>query len=154
MHLPATLGVGALAAALLLLSFRGSEPPPQQPNGHLVLVVEGDVTALRVSHAAHKQEPCGAVPKGLSSEFRLSAVDAAGKELCSRPVDLSLFDTDPTHIGRPVQVTGCIVKDWRIALLVNVPDYPQADRLLFWRGKQQIGALPQRELQQLLGGGK
>jgi hypothetical protein len=139
---------------MLLLSFRGGEPQQPLPNGHLVLVVEGDVTALRVSHAAHKQEPCGQVPKGLQSEFRLAVVDAAGVELCSQPIDLSLFDTDPLHIGRPVQVTGCIVKDWRIALLVNVPDYPQADRLVFWRGKQQLGALSQRELQQLLGGGK
>lgn len=153
MHLPASLGTGVLAAALLLVSFRGSEPP-QQPDGHLVLVVEGDVTALRVTRAVRKAAACGAVPKGLASEFRVAVLDGNGVELLSRPLDLSAFDTDVTHIGRPVQVTGCIVKDWRIGVLVNVPDEPKAASLVFWRGKQQIGRIGWSELQQLLGGGK
>lgn len=152
MHASITLGAGAVAAALLFITL--PVDPPRQPNGHFALVVEGNVSALRVTHVVKKAEPCGMVPKGLTSEFALSVVDDQGKELWRQPLDLSQFDTDPAHIGRPVQVTGCIVKDSRIAALVNLPDYPDGASVSIWRGQQQIGNVATNDLRQLAGGGK
>src|SRR5262249_17078788 len=45
---------------------------PQDPQaaarGHLVLVIEGDVTRLRITHAVAKPDRWAGVPKGLTSE--------------------------------------------------------------------------------------
>lgn len=121
-------GGAALALLLGVAATTAPQPdrrsPPQDPApapGHLVLVVEGDVTALRITAAVAKPDAFGGVPKGLVSDFAWRAVDGKGNELARVPIDLSAFDTDPRNVGKPVVVTGCEVRSARIGVLLNVP---------------------------------
>ena len=117
-------------------------PAPQDPeaNGHWVLVVEGNVERLAVTAAIPKPDPWAGTPTGLQSPFTLRLLDGKGALLQAVPVDLSRFDTDPAHIGKPVAVTGCVVRDSRIGLLVNVPQLQGLRRFEFWRDAARIGA--------------
>lgn len=153
-----TLGSCVLLAAASLLATRTSAPPaanapgPQDPPaGHLVLVVEGDVRSLSITHAAAKPASWGGGVKGLKSPFMLRLLDAKGAELLAIPVDLSAFDTDPTRIGKPLVVQGCVVRDWRIGTLLNVPDLPQVSRYVFTRDGVEIGATSAATVARLLG---
>ena len=67
------------------------------------------------------------------------------------PLDLARFDTDPAHVGTPLVVRGCEVRDPRIALLVNVPRFPGASRYTLWRGDTVLGGLDGGELRRLAG---
>lgn len=143
--------LGLCTLALLAAVQPVSAPPPQEPpTGHLVLVVEGDVTALRVAHAVAKKDEWGGVPKGLRSEFALKAFDATGAEILSVPLDLSKFDTDPARVGGPVVVTGCEVRSPQIGTLVNVPALAQAARWEFSRGQKLLGAFDGAALERML----
>ncbi|GAB4158359.1 MAG: hypothetical protein Fur0037_25900 [Planctomycetota bacterium] len=144
----AILSTGAAAASLLLLLSLGGEARSADP-GHFVIALEGTVQKLAATRAARKADPCGAIPKGLASAFAVVALDAKGEALWIRPIDLSSFDTDPSHIGRPIEVEGCVVKDWRIGLLVNVPDDPACERIEFRREDRTIGSIGRAELARL-----
>ena len=157
------LAAGALLAGLgLVLAPRDDgtaaapivPPPPPEANGHFALVVEGDRDRLTVTAANHKQDPWAGVPKGFSSTWTLSIRDAAGQELASVPLDLSKFDLDPAHKGKPLRVQGCIVKDSRIAMLANVPSFPNAASYTFLRGETAIGTVEGATVRQLAGGGR
>ena len=102
--------------------------PPIHPvaNGHYVLVVEGDRDRLTITHASAKTDPWAGVPKGLSSTWTLSVHDARGTTLATVPLDMRRFAIGAAERGRPVQVEGCVVRDSRIAMLVNVPRFDAA----------------------------
>src|SRR5262249_34998451 len=127
MH-PATLVGCGLLVAIAGLALRSPSPPFQTPTaisgpqdpaaGHLVLVVEGTVATLAITHAVAKADPWAGVPEGLTSAFALCLLGDGDRELTRVPLDLSLFDTDPAAIGKPVRVAGCEVRNSRIALLV------------------------------------
>lgn len=144
-----TLGLCTLA--LLAAVQPASAPATQDPNpGHLVLVVEGDVTALRVTHAQAKPDPWAGVPKGLRSEFSVRALDGSGAELLAAPLDLSKFDTSPARFGGPDVVRGCEVHSPRIGILVNVPALAEAAQWQFAQGAKVLGTLTKGELDRLL----
>jgi hypothetical protein len=151
------LGVSALLGAIFVLQPNSAGPiaaPASTPSGHLVLVVDGDANQLRVSRVVPKATAFGGVPKGLTSAYELSIRDAAGAELGRYPVDLAHFDLEPTHVGRPLQVTGDIVRDSHVTMLMNVPDFPQAADYVFLRAGAELGRQTGLELQRLQGGGK
>jgi hypothetical protein len=102
----------------------------QQP-GHLFLIVQGDANGLRVTGAVAKGAPCGAQPKGLNSDWEVRVLGPSGSVLHTQPLDLSGFDMDPTHVGRPDQATGCVVRSTHVAMLVNVPAFAQATAIEF-----------------------
>ncbi|MCB9879071.1 MAG: hypothetical protein H6835_15860 [Planctomycetes bacterium] len=108
-------------------------PAPPQADGHYVLVVEGDRTALAVTTAVAKSSPWAGAPKGLTSTWRLTIRDAAAALLADVPLDVSPFDTDAAALGRPVQVTGDEVRDARIGMLVNAPRFAAAASYTFSR---------------------
>lgn len=144
-----TLGLCTLA--LLAAVQPASAPATQEPTpGHLVLVVEGDVTALRVTHAVAKPDPWAGAPKGLRSEFSVRAIDGNGATLLETPLDLSKFDTDPARVGGPDVVRGCEVHSPRIGTLVNVPALAEADRWQFVQGAKVLGTVTKGELDRLL----
>ena len=123
---------------------------PGKEQGHLVLVVEGDVTSLRIVRAVAKADDWGGTQKGLQSEFALRALDADGKDLISVPMDLSRFDTDPAHIGKQDQVNGCEVRSARVGLLLNIPRVDGVASYQFVRGKTAIGEATADAVAQLL----
>lgn len=158
MHLPSLLvscaAACALFAALPALSGGGAsatpaDRPPAAGPGHLVLIVEGTVRALDITAAVAKPDPWGGVPKGLRSPFELRILAEDGGELAVLPLDLSAFDTDPESIGRPLVVQGCLVRDWRIGLLVSVPDFDAAARYRFERDGVAIGEVAGETVRQL-----
>ncbi len=158
----ATAAVMAIASLNAQSPSRPAPTPPPAPtpastpsstrigDGHVVLVVEGTVRALRVTTAVTKTDAWAGMPRGVQSEFQFVALDRDGKELLRLPVDLSKFETDPTKVDAPVVVTGCEVKSPRIGILLNVPALPDAARFQFVRGKDVLGAVSAVELAELL----
>jgi hypothetical protein len=128
--------------------------PPQDPAGHLVLVVEGNVGLLRVTGAVAKADAWGGVPKGLASDFALVGLDAKDAQVVRVPIDLSAFDTDPAHVGAPTVVTGCIVRSPDIGVLVNVPADDRIARWTIRRDDAQIGEATALDIATLLRGGR
>lgn len=135
-------------AATLLLAAAGQDPnkptpqgngPSAQPQGHLVLVVEGTVKALRVTTAVAKPDAWAGTPKSLTSEFALVMLDADGKELQRVPLDLSKFETDEAKVDAPVVVNGCEVKSPKIGTLLNIPFRADVATYRFVRGDRAIG---------------
>ena len=127
-------GSAPAAAAVAPPATVVAAPPaaPQPPNGHFVLVVEGDRDALAITVARHKQDPWAGVPKGLRSTWTLTVRDAQDAVLAEVPLDVSPFATDvPTQT--PVQVTGCVVRSPRSGMLVAVPAFAQAASYAFTR---------------------
>ena len=128
------LGFAALLAGLWFTSFsnqpaRGAPPLPQDPpvaDGRYVLVVEGDRDRLTITHASAKTDPWSGVPKGLSSSWQLTVQGADGTTLATVPLDVRKFAVAAAERGRPLHVEGCIVRDTRIAMLVNVPRFHAA----------------------------
>ena len=58
------------------------------------------------------------------------------------------------NVGKPVQVTGCEVRQRRVSMLLNVPRVTGASRFEIRRGKRVLGRLDGKRLRQLSGGGK
>jgi len=129
---------------------RTAQDPLAAARGHLVLVVEGDVTRLRITAAVAKPDRWAGVPKGLTSDFALVVQDRQGKDLVRVPLDLSAFETDAAKVGTPVVVTGCEVKSASIGVLLNVPALPDAARYVIVRGKTTLGSTTAVELDALL----
>jgi len=144
----------------------GTSAPPAAPTmppiaqGHYVLVVEGDRTALSITHANLKADPWAGVPKGFASAWKVTVRDARGETLAEVPLDVSAFATSAAEQGQPVQVEGCIVRDSRIGILANVPAFAAAASYTFTRdgqnGVEQIvlGQVGGDRVRQLAGGGR
>lgn len=148
----------ALAATLLLAAAvqdpnkpapQGNEPsaPPQ---GHVVLVVEGTVKALRVTTAVAKPDAWAGTPKTLVSEFSLVMLDAGGKELQRVPLDLSKFETDESKVDAPVVVKGCELKSPKIGVLCNIPARNDVATYRFVRGERAIGEVDAASMQRMV----
>ena len=138
------LALTVSAAATLTLARHATSPPaappaPTEPDGHLVLQIEGDARALQVTRITRKPDPCG--PARFTSASAIVVRDAAGSELGRVPLDLSLFDLDPAHVGRPLHVDGCVVRDTRVAMLANVPHWPDAASLEIVHEGRVLGVL-------------
>jgi len=166
MHVSHLLGAAALFAGIgLLFTTDDSGPPadaiasagtvtPPPASGHFVLVVEGDRDRLTVTHASHKADPWAGTPKGLTSKWTLSIRDAAGTELTSLPLDMSQFDLTPARKGQGQQVQGCVVRDARVAMLVNVPCLQKAASYVMQREGIVVGSVDAATVNQLAGGGR
>lgn len=168
MHIAHVIGAGVAVLALGWFAFTeratpgASQPVPPTPpeaNGHYVLVVEGDRNALAIRHAVWKDAPWAGSPAGFTSKWQLQIHDADGVLLSSVPLDLSPFATGAHEVGAPPTVTGCVVRDSRIGMLVNAPAYPTAQRYRFVRDDglaepTELGAMASSEVRNLAGGGK
>jgi hypothetical protein len=168
MHLTHLLGGVLLVAAFgwFVTSGDGSAPltPPAAPvgqppvaDGHYALVVQGDRDQLAITHAVGKDDPWAGVPKGLQSNWRLRIHHRDGSLLAEVPLDLSAFDLAPERKGGPIEVEGCIVRDPRIAMLVNVPRYDAASYTFVRRernGEVQLGFVTGDQVRDLAGGGR
>ena len=167
MNISHVLGAGAALAAFgwFLTSSGTTSPnaamPPMPPvaDGHYVLVVEGDRTALAITAASAKVDPWAGVPKGFTSQWRLSIVDARGDTLAEVPLDVSQFATDAAAAGRGVRVAGCIVTSPHIGILVNVPAFANAAGYTFTRPgaadeRIVLGTTTGDRVRELAGGGK
>jgi hypothetical protein len=136
MHTISLVAVVLTAGLTFAVASRSHVPEPQ---GHLILQVEGDAGALQVTRITPKPDPCG--PARLHSEYAVVVRDAAGTELGRVPMDLSAFDLDPARIGQPLRVEGCVVKDTRVATLVSIPRWPTAAALDLVQGTRVLGTL-------------
>lgn len=126
-----------------------------EAHGHYALVVEGDRDHLTITHAHWKPDPWAGVPKGLTSDYRLAVLDAAGDELASVPLDLSKFDLRPEAKGSAVRSEGCTVLDARVAMLANVPCHGDLAAVhVFYRGGEELGRVLAATVRDLAGGGK
>ena len=129
------------------------EHVPADPKaGHLVLILEGNVLQLRITHAVAKPSAWSGPVKGLKSDFQLVILGKENRELRRLPIDLSPFETDPEKVNRPVVVKGCQVKSPNIGVLLNVPRMPQAVRYELRHGKKVIGKATAETLAALLRG--
>jgi hypothetical protein len=166
MHHHNLLGAAfAIAIAGLCMNLRtgdatGVVPPPTPPRaeGHFVLVVEGDRDALTITHASHKQDPWAGIPKGFVSTWTLSIHDAAGELLADVPLDVSPFALRPDEKGT-LTVVGCMVRDAKVGMLVNVPAFATAASYRFTRpgdqgGRRELGTVAGDQVRTLAGGGR
>jgi len=119
-------------------------------SGHLVLILEGNVLQLRVTHAVAKPSAWSGPVKGLESDFQCVILDKENRELRRVAIDLSPFETDPKKVNRPVVVKGCQVKSPNIGVLLNVPRIPDAARYELRHGKKVIGKATAAALATLL----
>lgn len=134
--LTAALAVSTAATVAVVSTTR---PPAPVAAGHLILQVEGDALALRVTRITPKADPCGLVRS--SSPYAVVVHDADGHELSRTPLDLSAFDLDPARIGGALRVEGCVVRDPHVATLVSVPRFSTASSLTLVHGTRTLGAL-------------
>jgi len=150
----ACLGIGAL-----WFSIDGARPTasttPPEPNGHCVLVIEGDRDRLDITHCQRKPDPWAGAPQGLRSDYELLILGYDGAELARIPLDLSKFLLDAAAKGKPAHSIGCIVLDPRVAMLANIPDFGAAAASYeFVRAGQRIGSLDGAALRRLAEGGR
>lgn len=139
-----------LAAMLLAAGVVSLETPPV--TGHLLLVVEGDANSLVVSHITSKQDPYNPT-RGFASEWSVAVLGSDGSELGRFPVDLSRFDLDPARVGQPLRVEGDVVWETRVATLVSIPYFPDAEGLVFRRQRRMISTVPAAVYSRLIVGG-
>ncbi len=114
-------GLGTIALVATLATIRLSTPPnASTPDGHLVLIIEGDARSLSITQVVAKQDPCGPT-NTIESDYHILMLGADESLLARYPLDLSQFDLDPDHIGRPVQVEGCVLIDTPTATPAHAP---------------------------------
>lgn len=152
-HLVAAAGLCAGFGWLLFADESGAAVAGTA-TGHDVLVVTGDRDALAVTGGSHKESTWAGPARGLVSAWSLSIRDAGDRELARVPLDMSAFALDAGSKGTGVTVEGCIVRDSRVAMLVNAPTFATADRYVFLRGDTAVGATPAATVRQLVGGGR
>ncbi|MCK5942385.1 MAG: hypothetical protein KAI24_10480 [Planctomycetes bacterium] len=132
---------------------------PPEADGHFVLVVEGDRNGLDVTFASRKAAPWAGVPKGFTSNWQLTVLDAADRQLAQVPLDVRPFATDAGSLGKPARVRGCIVVDSKIGMLVNVPRFAEAHAYRFSRTEPRgdvtlLGTVTGDRVRELAGGGR
>ena len=112
---------------------------PRRDFGHLILQIEGNANALRVTRITPKKSGYNTT-KGVSP-YHIALLDAGGQVLGSYPLDLSMFDMNPAQVGKPLQVQGCAIRDTRVAALTNVPYLATASAIRILHGKRVLGVL-------------
>ena len=152
MQHPLALASGVLGVAAVLgtlaLPPRPTTPPP--PNGHLVLVIEGDAKGLEVTHVTAKADPYNRV-YGPKTSHEIALFDRNGTELGRYPLDLSKFDLDPANVGKPVRSEGCTIIESKVVMLTNIPWLPNTSYLEIRRGATKVGELTVANYSRLVG---
>lgn len=135
---------------------QGSTPPSSQPwiQGHLVLVIEGDALALRVTAVVPKSEPWGGTPRGLRSDHSVAVLADDGSVLGGFPLDLTHFDLDPARVGSGPRVEGCKVVETRVTALASIPRFRDASGLAILRGRTVMGSVSPEGWRELLEAGE
>jgi hypothetical protein len=146
--LPFLAGAAGFCALLAVATL--APPPAAGPEGHLVLQIEGDARALRVTRITPKPDPCG--PARLDSIWRIVVRAADGSELGRYPLDLRQFDLDVAHVGAPLRVEGCRVIETGVATLASIPRWPNAASLAIVSGARTLGTLDAPSYAALLAG--
>ncbi len=143
------LGVAAVLGTLALFAASGdpsgpvdrtdpADPAnPLAPRGHLILLIEGDARGLRVTHVTAKKDPYNPVDGKASHEIVI--YDTTARVLGRYPLDLSKFDLDPAHVGKPLRVEGCEVIDTKVVMLASIPWLPNAAALEIEKGAVPVG---------------
>ncbi len=137
------LGVVAVFGTLALVPRPPTTPDPAfptGPNGHLILLIEGDARGLRVTHITAKRDDYNPV-HGDKSPYQVVVHDKNHKVLGRYPLDLSRFDLDPKNVGKPLRVEGCEVIDTKVAMLTNIPWFPNASFLEIERNGVSVGEM-------------
>lgn len=134
-------------------------PPAAIADGHYVLVVEGNRSALAITHAARKADPWAGVPTGFHSDWRLAIRDAANALLAEVPLDLSAFAVGAAEQGQGTRVEGCTVREERVGMLVSVPAFATAASYTFTRSsavgaRVEVGGADGDAVRMLAGGGR
>jgi hypothetical protein len=163
MHATHLLVAGAALAAFGWFASSTNAPPgpatPPSAQGHYALVVEGDRDRLTITHGNAKADAWAGVPKGFTSAWTLTVLGAGGEPLAEVPLDVSPFDVGQDRKGGPVQVEGCIVRDPKVAMLVNVPRFAEASAYVFERQERDgtrsaVGRVEAEAVRELAGGGR
>ena len=154
--IPREIGVSATAPNL---AAQIRQENKAAADGHYVLVVEGNRNNLVVTFARKKADQWAGIPKGLSSNWRVSILDDKRQELASIPIDVSSFATDAQSVGQPPRVQGCMVVDSKIGLLLNVPAFATAASYVFSRTDSngqvtKLGTTSGPVVRELAGGGR
>lgn len=125
---------------------------PAQPRntdiGHLVLQIEGDANALGVTWITPKTS--GYNKQRITSPYSVVLLGGRGDVLGSYPLDLAPFDLDPLRVGQPLKVTGCEVRDTRVATLHSVPYLDGLDSIQIRRGGRLLGRVAGVDLQRMI----
>ena len=146
------LGVVAVFGTLALVPRSPTIPDPAfptGPNGHLILLIEGDARGLRVTHITAKQDAYNPV-HGVTTPYRVVVHDKNHKVLGRYPLDLSRFDLDPKNVGKPLRVEGCEVIDTKVAMLTNIPWFANASFLEIERNGVSVGEMLPDDYQRLV----
>jgi hypothetical protein len=168
MQLAQTMGAGVAVLTLGWFAFTdhspaaNGQPLPPTPavaNGHYTLVVEGDRNALAITTAVWKEAPWAGVATGFASKWQLRILAADGALLAAVPLDVSSFATGLHEVGKAPTVTGCVVRDSKIGILVNVPAFAAAHAYQFVRddGFAQptgLGTIAGSQIANMSGGGR
>ncbi len=141
---------GSLVLALSLSAAGVMTVNTESESGHLILIVEGDATGLYVSHITAKPDPYNPV-RHSQSTWSVAVIDENGSELGRFPVDLSHFDLDPAHVGQPLRVEGDVVRDTRVATLVSIPRFAEAEELVFHMDRRIVGRMPSENYSRMIG---
>ena len=78
-------------------------------------------------------------PTRIDSPYQAVLFNRAGRQLGSYAIDLSQFDLDPARVGKPLRVTGCEVRDTKVAAIVNVPYLANARSIEIRRAGRRPG---------------
>ncbi|MHC4514161.1 MAG: hypothetical protein ACYS5W_10725 [Planctomycetota bacterium] len=122
---------------------------PTGPTGHLVLLIEGDARGLAVTHITTKPDAYNPV-HDVKTPYELVVYDSNDNALGRYPLDLSKFDLDPKNVGKPLEVKGCEVIDRKVAMLTNIPWFPNASFLDIQRSGMSVGELLREDYARLL----
>ena len=145
------LAAGALGVVAVLgtLATVSRPTPVKGPTGHLILLIEGDAGGLRVTHITAKRDAYNPV-HGSRTPYQVVVHDATHKVLGRYPLDLSNFDLDPNNAGKPLRVQGCEVIDTKVAMLTNIPWFPNASFLEIQKSQVAVGELLKDSYQRLV----
>ncbi len=140
-----------LGAALLSSSL----PSQIHPEGSLLLQIEGRPGAVRLVHAWRKARAFP-VPRKPRAGGRILVLDARGKLLEERPLDLDPFDFDATG-GSAHVVLGDTLRSREIGLLIKIGDFGRAMDRVEIRGpgkggERVLGRISRGEILKVLQG--
>ena len=131
--------VGSFALAHSATTVTPASSPKAPKYGHLILQLEGNVTALNVTWITPKRSGYNRTKH--QGKFAVDLLDANGGQIGTYPIDLSRFDRNPGNIGKRIRVEGCEVLDTRIVTIVNVPWSEKLASLRIRHGNKVIGGL-------------
>lgn len=146
-------GLCLLVTLLAALAARAGQvgAEPSAPDGHLLLLVEGDAQALFVTTIVAKSESWS--ERSERSDTQVLVRDAEGKVLGQYPLDLSHFDLDPARVGMRARVDGCVVKETKVSIICSVPRWKEARVLEIRSGERLLGSVGAQRYAELVAAG-